>query len=859
MTIESAKANLATIARDLVPPPVAARREQAERQLGTLFGRLIGQHYLVLSWRPKGAPANGALPSDCQHHAQVATLIGRAMKHAAAGSDVWIRTTTIGRAVKRGRGTAEDTAAMVAFILDLDVGKEGCPETIEIAREALRKAFPLQPTMIIGSGHGMHCYWCLEKPITDLNVAKGYMGHKDIKGAWKEFILSAFDKQGYHLDRGAFDLARILRLAGTVNYKDPEHPTPVVILEHDADLLYGPDDIDQYLVAPVVEEPVPAPEPTQQAKSAATVSESDEVILEKARTHRKTGAKFRALYDQGNLTAYDSDHSSADCALIEMLGYWTNYDQGATDRLFRSSALMRDKWADREDYRDRTFAKAWQGKTAYVKGQSKRKGKTSPAADKTTADPDWIIEQPETMRFTEHFYNRNCISQGRKTLRRYNQEWYAYSGHVWRVVPDEVITARLWRHFDKCLMYKTNRQTGEKNLVRVAPNRNLIAEVLSALPSYTSIVTGDLPQWTGPGKESRPDPKQMLACTNGILNLDTRELIPSTPDYFNVNAVPYAYDPEAPRPTHWLRFLLDLWGDDLSSPDLLQEWFGYCLLPDMSHDKMLLLYGPPRSGKGTIARVLTALIGEGNMAAATLAGLALPFGLQPFVGKTLAVISDARISGRSDQAIITERLLNITGRDRVTVERKYLPAIPQTVLPIKFLMLTNELPKLTDASAALASRMLLLQFEKSYLGREDKNMEKRILQELPSILNWAIEGWIRLQERGHFSQPRSGDKALRDLQELQSPVKAFVREECVVDDDATIDKDRLYQAWCDWCKATGKPFTGDMRQFGRDLHAAVTSITRSQPKTKDGSRRDLYRGIRLKTYQDRLEENENAE
>lgn len=79
-------------------------------------------------------------------------------------------------------------------------------------------------------------------------------------------------------------------------------------------------------------------------------------------------------------------------------------------------------------------------------------------------------------------------------------------------------------------------------------------------------------------------------------------------------------------------------------PRRLRTWFGYCLTGDTSQQKMLLIVGPKRSGKGTIARVLTRLIGNGNVSGPTTSSLAGPFGLQPLIGKTLAIVSDAGIS-----------------------------------------------------------------------------------------------------------------------------------------------------------------------------------------------------------------------
>ena len=85
--------------------------------------------------------------------------------------------------------------------------------------------------------------------------------------------------------------------------------------------------------------------------------------------------------------------------------------------------------------------------------------------------------------------------------------------------------------------------------------------------------------------------------------------------------------------------------------------FGYLLTSDTRLQKMFLIVGPKRSGKGTIARVLKALLGVANVAGPTLSGLGTNFGLAPLVGKPLAIISDARLSGRADQQVIAERLL----------------------------------------------------------------------------------------------------------------------------------------------------------------------------------------------------------
>src|SRR5262249_47887409 len=141
--------------------------------------------------------------------------------------------------------------------------------------------------------------------------------------------------------------------------------------------------------------------------------------------------------------------------------------------------------------------------------------------------------------------------------------------------------------------------------------------------------------------------RQVLACPNGLIHLPSIRSSPSvylrqpTPDFFSRYCLDFRFDEFAPTPTAWLQFLHQLWPleQHQSSIDTLQEWFGYCLLPDTSQHKILLLIGPPRSGKGTIARILSALLGLDNVTGPTLASLGSNFGLQDLIGKTLAIIS----------------------------------------------------------------------------------------------------------------------------------------------------------------------------------------------------------------------------
>jgi len=169
---------------------------------------------------------------------------------------------------------------------------------------------------------------------------------------------------------------------------------------------------------------------------------------------------------------------------------------------------------------------------------------------------------------------------------------------------------------------------------------------------------------------------------------------------------------------------------------------------------------------------------------------------------------------------VVERLLCISGEDALTVDRKFLGSVTLK-LPTRFMFLTNELPKLTETSGALAGRFLVLRFTQSFYGREDPLLTDKLLQERPGILKWAIEGWHRLRADGRFIEPSSSRAAAEELEDLLSPVGAFVREQCVIGPQYRCYLSALYAAWSQWCAANGRDHPGTVQSFGRDLAAAV--------------------------------------
>jgi putative DNA primase/helicase len=305
-----------------------------------------------------------------------------------------------------------------------------------------------------------------------------------------------------------------------------------------------------------------------------------------------------------------------------------------------------------------------------------------------------------------------------------------------------------------------------------------------------------------------------------------------------------------------LQFLNEVWPaepdekgklDEAVAINVLGEWFGYVLSGRTDLHKMFLHVGPTRGGKGLIARVETALLGKRNVAGPTLHSLCGEFGLAPLIGKSLAVISDARF-GRTD-SVVVERLLSISGEDTLTVNRKYREQWTGK-LGTRMHVISNELPKLGDASAAIVGRFVVLMSVMSWLGKEDVELEDAIRQELAGVLNWSLDGLRRLVENGNrFTRAPAFDEVIREMRDLASPVNAFVRQDCEVGVNLTVKVDDLYAAYRKWAEANGHRIQAK-ETFGRDLLALPLGIRKTHPRDKEGPRKGKpiwhYEGIDIR-------------
>jgi len=367
--------------------------------------------------------------------------------------------------------------------------------------------------------------------------------------------------------------------------------------------------------------------------------------------------------------------------------------------------------------------------------------------------------------------------------------YYTYAGTHWVPAAEDAVTQWLYRATEAATFTGKDAK-GEDVTKAWAPTRKKIGDVEHALSR------GVLQR---AGEDARG-----LILSNGVLETDEagkRVLMPHTPLRFNLTSLPFAYDPEA-VPEEWLKFLESSLPGDATAHAFLQEWVGYLLSGRTDHQMMASLVGASRSGKGTIVRVIEAMLGPSNVIGVTLNDLAGEYGLGDLIGKSLATISEPKWASRAAGEVV-EPLLRITGNDSIRANRKY-QAPWMGHLGTRFMVLSNETPRLINRSGALANRMTHVRFNVSFAGREDIGLEDRLLAELPGILNWALAGLDRLNEAGRFTTPESHTAVDARFREYADPDADFLEQCCVMGEDLKVPQGELHAVYRVWCERMGR-------------------------------------------------------
>jgi putative DNA primase/helicase len=494
-------------------------------------------------------------------------------------------------------------------------------------------------------------------------------------------------------------------------------------------------------------------------RAATSLDVGDEDLLELAK-QAKNGEKFSRLWS-GDTSDYAGDDSRADLALCSLLAFWTDGDTERMDHLFRRSGLMREKW-NRHDYRERTFNRVLEGRTEFYQPGEKTSANGNGSRPKKAAGKP----SPPT-----HDELRDRWIEGNPHHAHGLGEWRRYEAGIWPVVSETSVKAEI------------------SNVIESAKPEGIkpTASILASVTELTRI------------KVFVPDERwdadeDVLVCENGALRISTRELVEHRPGHYATSAVPYEYDPDA-RPVVWDYFLRNTVP---VAANLLQEFAGYALTTEMTHELAVWLFGPPGSGKSTFIAGLAAMLGHRS----GILGLAdlerSRFTLAALPGKTLVVASEQP----SSYLASTNTLNAIISGEPIQVERKYRD--PFTVIPrAKVCWAMNELPRVADANSGLFRRVKVVTFPALAENERDPKIKRAIETEGAGILNWALDGLRRLKERGHFEVPAGVEDATKQFRENNDVPALFVEDRCIRGADLKVQASQLYDEYKDWCIDNG--------------------------------------------------------
>jgi putative DNA primase/helicase len=312
---------------------------------------------------------------------------------------------------------------------------------------------------------------------------------------------------------------------------------------------------------------------------------------------------------------------------------------------------------------------------------------------------------------------------------------------------------------------------------------------------------------------------RQLNVKNGILNLETLELTPHSPDFFSAVQCPAIWDETATAP-QFMAFLKEVLPRECDR-EAIQEFFGYALTADMDLQKALVLIGKGGTGKGTIVSVLQALLG-GDSSSALWAGIDLEEfkdntpGIERLLNKRALLISEI------SSVINWLTFKRLTGQDTLTVNPKFRPTF-DVRLTCKIIISSNVLPRLGEDSTndSLTRRFIPIEFNQQP-EVPDTTLRHRITteRELSGILAWCVAGLHRLYGQKGFTEPAGALKS--QMLEQSNRIITWLQEDQIFNNGATPAQE-LYNRYLKWCDDTRHKAVSSTR-FGSDLIAAAAQI-----------------------------------
>lgn len=638
------------------------------------------------------------------------------------------------------------------------------------------------------------------------------------------------------------DGARVARAPGTLHLKDPHNPKTYKVVVDNTDAFKG------------------AKYSPQQIIDAFKLDDAKQAILDNwlnSREALKVGSGFadseigRQRFIKFMTTAAEpATLGSGTATLIRVAGY--GYDQGLPLQVSQEllwehyNPLCVPPWEEREkdhfyDVVERAYryARNEPGSRTAVASFTQLEPIPVPAAPPT---PDAIVASGDRinkrdaaalapmMNGKSAHYEMAKVFDGLvfdgTRLICCEKIFYGFNGRSWQVVSDAVLRAQIQRFYSK-----------------LKPADKLISNIFGCLRDLVNVQFVENGIWLNTGIMA----KDIVCFKNGLVDLSQTppRIMPHTPEFFTFNELRYDYNEAASCP-QWLKFLNEIWDYDPQLIDQLQEFMGYCMVNDVSFQRFAVLVGKSRAGKGVIAKIITELVGEHNTTAPSLSNLIKDSALHKMAVASVGLIPDAHSVSPAKRDEVLAMFKALTGGDPVDYHVMY-KGTQTSVFKIKFVLSTNGMPEFVDSSGALANRMLVFPFYKSFADKMDSTLADRLLTEIPGIAQWALRGLNRLRQRGKFTEALAGQREKQNIAEDMNPMGRFMADMCRVKEGAFTTSDELYRAYVLWCKANEVSHPLSQNKVTREINSSPMGVVQDRVYHGDKQVRG-FKGLALNMF-----------
>lgn len=345
-----------------------------------------------------------------------------------------------------------------------------------------------------------------------------------------------------------------------------------------------------------------------------------------------------------------------------------------------------------------------------------------------------------------------------------------------------------------------------------------------------------------------------ICVENGILNIETKELLEFTPDKIFFNKLPVEYNPIAECN------IIDAFFEDVlkegDDKNVLYELIGFCLSKNYFLEKAFMFVGDGSNGKSKTLSLIKEFLGIENCCSVRLSQM------QDMSSSALCELHNRliNIAGDLDNTALkhTGVFKELSGGDVVQVKRKYLRDLKFTNYA-KMVFACNQLPKVYDLSEGFWRRWVLLEFPYKFIPKSEfeknKNNDKIKLQDpeiikklttkeqMSGLLNQAIKGLIRLKKNKNFSYS-NGTSNVKDFWIRKSDsFTAFCLDNLEEDYDGFIIKKKLRNKFLKYCKKYKVKGISDkaMKVVMEDMFGAIESR-----KMVENGLEYVWEGVKLK-------------